>query len=267
MPACTQGASWGRIDHVTEPHEQASPDRADGRAPGSRHPGYSNYPPPRRVSGRRTPLPPLHPLDETARPPGTKAAGGRDGDRSSSEAPPRAPRIPRKLTVTRVAALRSRELTHKGIATFRRAATADGADKSGLTALTYATMANFASDAAIAVALANTLFFSAATGEDKTKVALYLLITIAPFAVIAPLIGPLLDRLQHGRRLALATSFALRTVLAVVLVFNFDSWALYPAALAMMVLSKSFAVLKSAVTPRVLPPEIDLVRVLSLIHI
>ncbi len=48
-----------------------------------------------------------------------------------------------------------------------------------------------------------------------------------------------------------------------VLVFNFDSWALYPAALAMMVLSKSFAVLKSAVTPRVLPPEIDLVRVNS----
>ncbi len=171
--------------------------------------------------------------------------------------------MPRKLTVTRVAALRSRELTSKGIATFRRAATADGADKSGLTALTYATMANFASDAAIAVALANTLFFSAATGEDKTKVALYLLITIAPFAIIAPLIGPLLDRLQHGRRLALATSFALRTVLAMVLVFNFDSWLLYPAALGMMVLSKSFAVLKSAVTPRVLPPEIDLVRVNS----
>ena len=107
------------------------------------------------------------------------------------------------------------------------------------------------------------LLFSAATGEDKTKVALYLLITIAPFAIIAPLIGPLLDRLQHGRRLALAASFALRCVLAVVLVFNFDSWGLYPAALAMMVLSKSFSVLKSAVTPRVLPPEIDLVRVNS----
>lgn len=171
--------------------------------------------------------------------------------------------MPRKLTVTRVAAMRSRELTGKGIATFQRAAKADGADKSGLTALTYATMANFASDAAIAVALANTLFFSAATGEDKTKVALYLVITIAPFAVIAPLIGPMLDRLQHGRRLALAGSFLVRTALAVVLVFNFDSWVLYPAALGMLVLSKSFAVLKSAVTPRVLPPEIDLVRVNS----
>ncbi|MCP2291774.1 MFS transporter [Nocardia amikacinitolerans] len=175
-------------------------------------------------------------------------------------APPNGQRTPRKLTVTRVAALRGRELTEKGIATFQRAAKADGADKSGLTALTYATMANFALDAAIAVALANTLFFASATAESKSKVALYLLITIAPFAVIAPLIGPLLDRLQRGRRLALATSFGARAVLAVVLILQFDTWALYPLALCMMIGSKSFSVLKSAVTPRVLPPDIDLVR-------
>ena len=131
-------------------------------------------------------------------------------------------------------------------------------------------MANFAVDSAMAVALANTLFFAAASGESKSRVALYLLITIAPFAVIAPLIGPALDRLQHGRRVALATSFVLRTVLAVVLIANYDgatgsfpSWVLYPCALGMMVLSKSFSVLRSAVTPRVLPPTIDLVRVNS----
>ncbi|SDC75125.1 MFS transporter [Rhodococcus tukisamuensis] len=242
---------------MTGPREPHDPDR--GRSTGDHprhenHPGFANYPPTtRRVGGRRQPLPPLHPVD----------SGPTEEIRQPGPGAPKPPPIPRKLTVTRVAAMRSRELTNKGIATFHRAAKADGADKSGLTALTYAVMANFATDAAIAVALANTLFFSAATGEDKTKVALYLLITIAPFAVIAPLIGPMLDRLQHGRRLALASSFALRTVLAVLLVFNFDSWALYPAALGMMVLSKSFSVLKSAVTPRVLPPEIDLVRVNS----
>lgn len=169
-------------------------------------------------------------------------------------------RMPRKLTVTRVAAMRSRELTARGVASFRRAAEADGADKSGLTALTYVVMTSFACDAAVAVALANTLFFSAATAESKSKVALYLLITIAPFAVIAPLIGPLLDKIQHGRRIALAASFLLRAGLAAVLVFNFHSWALYPAALGMMVFAKSFSVLKSAVTPRVVPPNIDLVR-------
>lgn len=242
---------------MTGPREFSDPDdsrRGNENSAPPVHPGFDNYPPPNgtggRSTGRRTPLPPLHPV------------GGSQPPRSESDAP-KAPPVPRKLTVTRVAAMRSRELTNRGIATFHRAAKADGADKSGLTALTYAFMANFATDAAIAVALANTLFFSAATGEDKAKVALYLLITIAPFAVIAPLIGPMLDRLQHGRRVALASSFALRTVLAVLLVFNFDSWALYPAALGMMVLSKSFSVLKSAVTPRVLPPEIDLVQVNS----
>ena len=44
---------------------------------------------------------------------------------------------------------------------------------------------------------------------------------------------------------------------------SFPSWVLYPCALGMMVLSKSFSVLRSAVTPRVLPPTIDLVRVNS----
>jgi hypothetical protein len=175
-----------------------------------------------------------------------------------------------KVTVTRAAAQRSREMGSKMYGLVHRAATADGADKSGLTALTWPVVANFAVDAAMAVALANTLFFAAASGESKSKVALYLVITIAPFAVIAPLIGPALDRLQHGRRVALATSFMLRTGLAVVLIANYDGatgsfppWVLYPCALGMMVLSKSFSVLRSAVTPRVLPPTIDLVRVNS----
>ncbi|WP_252439880.1 MFS transporter [Pseudonocardia humida] len=167
-------------------------------------------------------------------------------------------RVPRKLTVTRVAALRGRELTGKGIAAFRRAATADGADRSGLTALTYATMMTYAVDAAVAVALANTLFFAAATAESKTNVALYLAITVAPFALVAPVIGPMLDRIQRGRRAALAVSFAGRAALALVLALNYDSWLLYPCALGMLVLSKSFVVLKAAVTPRVLPPEITL---------
>ena len=191
--------------------------------------------------------------------------------RSSNRSDPGAGEGPgHKSAAPRSAAQRSREMGSKMYGLFHRAATADGADKSGLTALTYPVMANFAVDSAMAVALANTLFFAAASGESKSKVALYLLITIAPFAVIAPLIGPALDRLQHGRRVALATSFALRTVLVLLLIVNYDgvtgsfpSWVLYPCALGMMVLSKSFSVLRSAVTPRVLPPTIDLVRVNS----
>jgi MFS family permease len=174
---------------------------------------------------------------------------------------PPAPHIPKKLTVTRVAALRSRQLTGQAVRAFRRAANADGADKSGLTALTYATMLNYASDAAMAVALANTLFFSAASADSsKGKVALYLLITVAPFALVAPVIGPALDRIQRGRRLAMSAASAGQALMCLVMALNFDTWLLYPAALGKMVLSKSFTVLKAAVTPRVVPPEITLAK-------
>lgn len=168
------------------------------------------------------------------------------------------PREPRKLTVTRVAAYRGRQLSQQAVNAFRRAAHADGAHESGLTSLTYAVMLNYASSAAMAVGLANTLFFSAATAESRTKVALYLLITIAPFALIAPVIGPLLDRVQRGRRFALAVSCAGQALLSVVMALHLNDWLLYPAALGTLVLSKSFDVLKAAITPRVLPDTITL---------
>ncbi|WP_083666378.1 MFS transporter [Saccharomonospora sp. CUA-673] len=168
------------------------------------------------------------------------------------------PKAPRKLTVTRVAAWRGKELSGKAVGAFQRATKADGADKSGLTSLTYAVMLNYASDAAMAVALANTLFFAATSGESRGNVALYLLITIAPFALVAPVIGPALDRIQRGRRLAMAVASAGQLLMCVLMALNFDNWILYPAALGKMVLSKSFMVLKAAVTPRVLPPEITL---------
>ena len=181
------------------------------------------------------------------------AADQQDRDESAGADAP-----PRKITVTRVAAWRGRQLTRRLMRLFFSAAHADGAAESGLARFTYAVMVNYAVDAAMAVALANTLFFSAATAESKDKVALYLLITMAPFAVIAPVIGPALDRLRHGRRTALAVSFGVRVLLAAVMALNFDGWALYPAALGCMVLSKSFGVLKAAMTPRVLPDAISL---------
>ncbi|MDQ3764210.1 MAG: MFS transporter [Actinomycetota bacterium] len=170
------------------------------------------------------------------------------------------PPLPRKITVTRVAAWRSRQLVGKGVRRFHRATTADGAGRSGLSSLTYAAMMDYAANAAIAVALANTLFFAAATAQSRTNVALYLLITVAPFAVVAPVIGPLLDRLQHGRRVAMALSFAGRGFLLIVMAAHVQDWLLYPAALGFMVLAKSYWVLQAAVIPRVLPPGITLVK-------
>jgi hypothetical protein len=242
----------------------SNPGRRTRNGSANQHPGMANYP--ADDSDRRSRRPPPMPSANRYLPP----LGQQPEPDRGSDAPPRGPTPGERITVTRAAAQRSREMGSRMYWMVQRAATADGADKSGLTALTWPVVANFAVDASMAVALANTLFFAAATGESKGRVALYLLITIAPFAVIAPLIGPALDRLQHGRRVALATSFVLRTALALVLIMNYDgatgsypSMVLYPCALAMMVFSKSFSVLRSAVTPRVMPPTIDLVRVNS----
>src|SRR5581483_8287401 len=179
----------GRVCAVGN-NDCVAPHRSQQR-PRRGSPGWaSQAPPPPGRPPRQGPPEPTSPLYPPPSPPPP----------ASQAAPSAPPNAPRKLTVARVAAWRSRQLTEEGLRRFHGAAGADGADRSGLRALTYATMANYATDAAIAVALANTLFFSAATAESTSKVALYLLITVAPFALVAPVIGPLLDRLQRGRR-------------------------------------------------------------------
>mgnify|MGYP002623908463 FL=1 len=115
-----------------------------------------------------------------------------------------------------------------------------------------------AGDALIAVGLAGTIFFAVPLGEARTKVALYLLVTMVPFAVLAPLIGPLLDRFRHGRRYALATTMLGRAFLAFLIAEYLDRPALYPAAFAVLALSRAYGVARAAAVPRLLPERLTL---------
>ncbi|REE96377.1 MFS transporter [Thermomonospora umbrina] len=144
----------------------------------------------------------------------------------------------------------------------RRATHAHGADRSGLGKLIEAAGINSAGDALVAVALAGTLFFGLDVNEARGQVALYLLVTMAPFALVAPLIGPVLDRMRHARRYAIAGTMLARGLLCWGMagaVTHGDQVTLLPAAFGVLVLSKAFGVLRSAVTPRVLPDQITLV--------
>ena len=47
-----------------------------------------------------------------------------------------------------------------------------------------------AGDTLITIGLAGTIFFNVPLGEARSKVALYLLITMVPFALLAPVVGP-----------------------------------------------------------------------------
>ena len=109
-------------------------------------------------------------------------------------------------------------------------------------------------DAIVAIALANTLFFSVPLGEARDKVALYLALTMAPFAVLSPLVGPWLDRRPGAYRLAILLSAVGRGVLAALLTARVDRLSLYPLAFGLLVLSRVHGVSRSALVPDALPP-------------
>ncbi|MFB7475874.1 MFS transporter [Kitasatospora sp. NPDC056184] len=144
----------------------------------------------------------------------------------------------------------------------RRATAAEGAGESGLAKLIELHALNSFGDMLITVALASTIFFSVPTGEARGRVALYLLVTMAPFALLAPVIGPMLDRLPHGRRAAMAISMLARAVLAWTMagVVAGGGLALYPEALGVLVASKAYGVVRSVVVPRLLPSRLSLVK-------
>lgn len=149
--------------------------------------------------------------------------------------------------------------TARGI---RKATHAHGAGESGLGKLIELHAVNGAGDVMITVALASTVFFSVPTDEARGRVALYLAITMAPFTLLAPVIGPLLDRLPHGRRAAMAGAMLARALLAITMsgAVATGGLELYPAALGVLVSSKAYGVVRSAVVPRLLPPKFSLVK-------
>src|ERR687897_303045 len=120
--------------------------------------------------------------------------------------------------------------------------------------------ATVAGDTLITLALAGSLFFSIDPDAARSRVALYLGLTMAPFAVVAPLIGPTLDRARGGRRWMVIGANALRAVLCVMMVGDLDSLLLFPEAFGVLVLSKSYHVAKSAIVPTVVRSDDELVE-------
>ncbi len=155
----------------------------------------------------------------------------------------------------RVAALTGRRV--------RRATSAQGAGESGLAKVIEMHGVSAAGDALVLLSLANTVFFSVPVGEARSRVALYLLVTMLPFSVLAPVLGPLLDRFSRGRRYALALTFVSRAFLAWVMAGAVaggqEAFALYPAAFGHLIASKAYGVTRAAAIPRVQPRGLSLV--------
>ncbi len=106
-----------------------------------------------------------------------------------------------------------------------------------------------AGDTLVTVSLAGSLFFSISPEAAKGKVLLYLLLTMAPFAVVAPFLGPVIDQSRGARRAMVVTSAACRAVMCLIMAGALKSFLLFPEAFTMLVLSKVYLVTKGSLVP------------------
>ena len=114
-------------------------------------------------------------------------------------------------------------------------------------AVTHALAA--AGDAMVTVSLAGSIFFTTSLNGARPKLILSLLLTMAPFAVVAPFLGPAIDRSRGGRRAMIVASAAGRSAVCLYMATVVHGLMLYPCALAILILSKGYSVAKSALVP------------------
>ena len=117
-----------------------------------------------------------------------------------------------------------------------------------------------AGDVAMVVSLAGSLFFSISPDAARSKVLLYLLISFAPFALVAPFIGPFIDRAPGGRRLIIQLTAVGRAFLFLVMIFHLDDLLLFPLSFGVLILQKTYGVSRSALIPTVVNNKTELVE-------
>lgn len=115
-------------------------------------------------------------------------------------------------------------------------------------------------DALLTLALAGSLFFSISPNEARGRVALSLVLTMAPFAVVAPLLGPAIDRSRWGRRAFVVAAGVGRAATCLLMARHLDSLLLFPVALAALILSKAYSVAKSSLVPSAVDHTDELVE-------
>lgn len=118
-----------------------------------------------------------------------------------------------------------------------------------------------AGDALLALALASTLFFSVPDiTEAKTRLALYLMLTVAPFAVVSPVLARVLDRHRGSLRWVMLFSAVGRATLAWWMASRIDTLTLFPLAFGLLLLSRAALIVRGAILPGLVPENRSLVE-------
>jgi hypothetical protein len=125
--------------------------------------------------------------------------------------------------------------------------------------------ASVCADACVAASLAGSLFFAQPTNAARGDILLFLLLTMAPFAIVAPIMGPALDRIKGGRRIMVVGACAGRAVLCLAMAQFItqptpEGLIVYPLAFGVLVLQKTYAVARAALVPALVDDEDGLVK-------
>ena len=143
--------------------------------------------------------------------------------------------------------------------TLRRRLPSRGVWSPGLNRFAWAQCFSGAADAMVAVSLAGSLFFNLSPEASRQQILFYLVINLAPYALMAPLVGPAIDRLRHGPRNIAVFLFALRAVCAAGLALTLLDLGFYFFALALLIAAKATGVTRQALTPGLVDDSSQLV--------
>lgn len=117
-----------------------------------------------------------------------------------------------------------------------------------------------AGDTLITMSLAGSLFFQVPSSEARDKMALYLLLTLAPFTIIGPVLTRLFLRFPTAYRAGLILSTAIRVLVALgMLISGLDTIWLFPLAFVLLVFSRIHGISRGSLMPVVIERPAELV--------
>lgn len=110
------------------------------------------------------------------------------------------------------------------------------------------------------VALADSFFFDVDLDAARSRILTILLVSFAPFILVAPLIGPVIDRIRGGRRFVVQIVAVLRFVVQIAMIRYSGEIALFLLVFGALVLQKTYVISKSALVPSVVRSDRELVE-------
>jgi predicted MFS family arabinose efflux permease len=125
--------------------------------------------------------------------------------------------------------------------------------------LVLANSGGVAGDAIFTVSLAGSLFFNVSVDAARPSILLYLVVTLAPFAIVGPFVGRIIDRFPGSQRGVMAVTNAGRALAMLAMSWHRTSLLFFPLAFVVLVLSKSSSVAKSSLVPWLVPEQSRLV--------